>query len=359
MYQYDQYDQRIVEERSRQFRGQVQRRLSGEILEDEFKPLRLQNGLYMQLHAYMLRVAVPYGLLSSTQMRKLAHIARTYDKGYGHWTTRQNLQLNWIELQETPDILHEFLQTGVHNTFLEDIEMLEGQQRIIDADRPSVEVDVAVEVNNLKDPEAGERQRVDLALERVDDRHERGDRPALALDQDRNAGIRGPAGDRDDLLHAGALGDQVVEGHLAFDLPLQAGDLPLHRGQFQQVLDRHLQAFGAGRLDDEVQRAGAHRLDDGVDAALRREHDHRQVGPVRPDLLQHAHAVEVGHHQIEQHEVDRLAALGIQQDVDAFLAAARGHHAIAGARDQGLEQPALRRIVVDDEDGLGHGAVHA
>ena len=100
MYQYDQYDQRAVQERAAQFLGQVERRLSGEILEDEFKPLRLQNGLYMQLHGYMLRVAIPYGLLSSKQIRKFAHIARTYDKGYGHLTTRQNLQYNWLKLQE-------------------------------------------------------------------------------------------------------------------------------------------------------------------------------------------------------------------------------------------------------------------
>ena len=92
MYQYDDYDRRIITERAQQFRGQVARRLSGEITEEEFKVLRLQNGLYMQLHAYMLRVAVPYGLLSSTQVRKLAHIARTYDKGYAHLTTRQNFQ---------------------------------------------------------------------------------------------------------------------------------------------------------------------------------------------------------------------------------------------------------------------------
>ena len=84
MYQYDKYDQRIVDERATQFRGQVQRRIDGEVTENEFKPLRLQNGLYMQLHAYMLRVAIPYGVLSSAQVRKLAHIARTYDRGYGH-----------------------------------------------------------------------------------------------------------------------------------------------------------------------------------------------------------------------------------------------------------------------------------
>ena len=88
MYQYDQYDQRIVNERVAQFRDQVRRRLSDELTEEEFLPLRLQNGLYMQRHAYMLRVAIPYGLLSSTQLRKLAHIAREYDRGYGHFSTR-------------------------------------------------------------------------------------------------------------------------------------------------------------------------------------------------------------------------------------------------------------------------------
>jgi sulfite reductase (NADPH) hemoprotein beta-component len=114
MYQYDDYDRRIITERAHQFRGQVARRLSGEISEEEFKPLRLQNGLYMQLHAYMLRVAVPYGLLSSTQVRKLAHIARTYDRGYGHFTTRQNIQYNWPKLSAVPTILDELASVEMH-----------------------------------------------------------------------------------------------------------------------------------------------------------------------------------------------------------------------------------------------------
>jgi sulfite reductase (NADPH) hemoprotein beta-component len=114
VYQYDQYDQAIVDDRARQFGGQVGRRLDGEITENEFKPLRLQNGLYMQLHAYMLRVAVPYGLLSSAQMRKLAHIARVYDRGYGHFTTRQNIQYNWPQLQDIPKILEELASVQMH-----------------------------------------------------------------------------------------------------------------------------------------------------------------------------------------------------------------------------------------------------
>ena len=114
MYQYDQYDRRIVEERARQFRGQVQRRIDGEVTENEFKPLRLQNGLYMQLHAYMLRIAIPYGLLSSKQVRKLAHIARTYDRGYGHITTRQNIQFNWPHLGDVPTILDELATVEMH-----------------------------------------------------------------------------------------------------------------------------------------------------------------------------------------------------------------------------------------------------
>jgi sulfite reductase (NADPH) hemoprotein beta-component len=114
MYRYDQYDHQIVRERVAQFRGQVERRLSGELTEDEFRPLRLQNGLYLQRHAYMLRVAIPYGLLSSTQMRKLGHIARKYDRGYGHFTTRQNIQYNWIELEQTPDILAELASVEMH-----------------------------------------------------------------------------------------------------------------------------------------------------------------------------------------------------------------------------------------------------
>lgn len=104
MYVYDEYDQSIVDARVEEFRDQVSRRLSGAMTEDQFKPLRLMNGLYLQLHAYMLRVAVPYGTLDSRQMRMLGHIARKYDRGYGHFTTRQNIQYNWIKLADAPDI---------------------------------------------------------------------------------------------------------------------------------------------------------------------------------------------------------------------------------------------------------------
>jgi len=114
MYRYDHYDHLIVRERIAQYRDQVARRLSGELLEEEFVPLRLQNGLYMQRHAYMLRVAVPYGLLSSAQVRMFGHIARTYDRGYGHFTTRQNIQYNWIELEQTPDILADLASVEMH-----------------------------------------------------------------------------------------------------------------------------------------------------------------------------------------------------------------------------------------------------
>lgn len=114
MYKYDDYDQQIVSARVAEFRDQVHRRLAGELTEEEFKPLRLMNGLYLQLHAYMLRVAIPYGTLSSLQMRRLAHIARTYDKGYGHFTTRQNIQYNWPKLVETPDILQELAEVEMH-----------------------------------------------------------------------------------------------------------------------------------------------------------------------------------------------------------------------------------------------------
>lgn len=113
MYRYDEFDHQIVGERVAQFRRQVARRLDGEMNEDQFKPLRLMNGLYLQLHAYMLRVNVPYGCLSSKQLRKLAHIARRYDKGFGHFTTRQNIQYNWIKLEETPDILAELAEVEV------------------------------------------------------------------------------------------------------------------------------------------------------------------------------------------------------------------------------------------------------
>ncbi|RUQ32210.1 MAG: nitrite/sulfite reductase [Candidatus Competibacteraceae bacterium] len=114
MYQYDQYDQKLVDERVAQFRGQVQRYLAGELSDDEFRPLRLMNGLYLQRHAPMLRVAIPYGLLASRQLRTLAHIARRYDQGYGHFSTRQNIQYNWPKLEETPDILAELAQVEMH-----------------------------------------------------------------------------------------------------------------------------------------------------------------------------------------------------------------------------------------------------
>jgi sulfite reductase (NADPH) hemoprotein beta-component len=115
MYRYDQYDHLIVRERIAQYRDQVKRRLNDELTEEEFLPLRLQNGLYMQRHAYMLRIAVPYGMLSTKQLRMFAHIARTYDRGYGHFTTRQNIQFNWIELEQTPDILADLASVEMHS----------------------------------------------------------------------------------------------------------------------------------------------------------------------------------------------------------------------------------------------------
>ena len=114
MYQYDAYDRALVFERVAQFRDQVERFIAGDLSEEEFLPLRLQNGLYLQKHAYMLRVAIPYGTLSAGQLRTLAGIARDYDRGYGHFTTRQNLQFNWIELHQVPDILERLAQVDMH-----------------------------------------------------------------------------------------------------------------------------------------------------------------------------------------------------------------------------------------------------
>ena len=114
MYKYDDFDNDFVRKRVASFRQQVQKRIDGVLTEDEFKPLRLQNGLYLQLHAYMLRVAIPYGTLSSQQMRQLAHIAETYDKGYGHFTTRQNIQFNWIELSRVADTLDDLADVEMH-----------------------------------------------------------------------------------------------------------------------------------------------------------------------------------------------------------------------------------------------------
>src|ERR1700730_12360522 len=123
MYRYDEFDRSFVAARVAQFRDQVARRLSGELDEEQFRPLRLMNGVYLQLHAYMLRIAIPYGTWSSRQLRKLAFIARRYDQGYGHFTTRQNIQFNWPALADCPDILDELaeverhvLQTLVHYT---------------------------------------------------------------------------------------------------------------------------------------------------------------------------------------------------------------------------------------------------
>jgi sulfite reductase (NADPH) hemoprotein beta-component len=114
MYQYDSFDTALVQARVDEFRDQVSRRMSGELSEDQFKPLRLMNGFYLQLHAYMLRVAVPYGTLDSRQLKMLAHIARKYDKGYGHFTTRQNIQYNWIKLEEAPDLLADLASVEMH-----------------------------------------------------------------------------------------------------------------------------------------------------------------------------------------------------------------------------------------------------
>ena len=114
MYVYDAFDRTLVTERVAEFRDQVARRLSGELTEEEFKPLRLINGVYLQLHAYMLRTAIPYGTLSSEQLRMLAHVARKYDRGYGHFTTRQNIQYHWIKLAELPDAMADLASVGMH-----------------------------------------------------------------------------------------------------------------------------------------------------------------------------------------------------------------------------------------------------
>ncbi|MDB5451682.1 MAG: nitrite/sulfite reductase hemoprotein beta-component ferrodoxin domain protein, partial [Caulobacteraceae bacterium] len=114
MYLYDPIDKEFLADRSNEFRSQVARRMAGEITEDQFKPLRLMNGLYLQLHAYMLRIAIPYGTLNPAQLRRLALIARTYDKGYGHFTTRTNILFHWIKLKDTPDILDALAEVDLH-----------------------------------------------------------------------------------------------------------------------------------------------------------------------------------------------------------------------------------------------------
>ena len=112
MYRYTDFDTAFLAERNAQFRAQVERRIDGSLTEDEFKPLRLMNGLYLQLHAYMLRVAIPYGTLNSAQMRQLAMISERWDKGYGHFTTRQNIQYNWPQLRDVPDMLDALAEVG-------------------------------------------------------------------------------------------------------------------------------------------------------------------------------------------------------------------------------------------------------
>src|SRR5262245_43122346 len=114
MYRYDEFDHAFVRERVAEFKDQVERRLLGQLSEEEFRPLRLRNGLYLQLHAYMLRVAIPYGTLSSRQLRQLAFIARRFDKGFGHFTTRQNIQYHWIKLEEAPDVLAALAEVEMH-----------------------------------------------------------------------------------------------------------------------------------------------------------------------------------------------------------------------------------------------------
>ena len=114
MYRYDEFDQDFVNARVSEFTDQVERRLAGEITEEQFRPLRLMNGVYLQLHAYMLRVAIPYGMLNSRQLRMLGHIARKYDKGYGHFTTRQNIQYNWPALSDMPDIFADLASVEMH-----------------------------------------------------------------------------------------------------------------------------------------------------------------------------------------------------------------------------------------------------
>src|SRR5579883_2985035 len=114
MYVYDEFDRTFIKERAAQFRDQVARRLSGELTEEEFRPLRLMNGVYLQLHAYMLRVGIPYGTLSSAQLRALAELSRKFDRGYGHFTTRQNIQFHWIKLKDVPDALAHLGEVGLH-----------------------------------------------------------------------------------------------------------------------------------------------------------------------------------------------------------------------------------------------------
>ena len=175
MYRYDKYDQAIVDARVEEFRDQVARRIAGDMTDDQFKPLRLKNGLYLQLHAYMLRVAIPYGTLDSKQMRMLGHVARKYDRGYGHFTTRQNIQYNWIKLDEAPDLLAELATVEMHaiQTSGESIRNISSDQF---AGAAADEICDPAAVGRAAAPVHHLPSRVQLSAAQVQDRADRGRR---------------------------------------------------------------------------------------------------------------------------------------------------------------------------------------
>ena len=206
MYRYDTIDKEMLADRVAEFREQCERRLAGELTEDQFKRIRLMNGLYLQLHAYMLRIAIPYGALTSRQLRKLGYIARTYDKGYGHFTTRTNIQMHWIKLRDAPDILEHLAEVGMHA-----IQTSGNDIRNITAD-PHAGAN-AEEVGRSARLGRGDPAVVDLPprvlvpAAQIQDRHHRlaegpgGDqglrhRPAHPSQRRRRAGLRGAGGRR-------------------------------------------------------------------------------------------------------------------------------------------------------------------
>ena len=290
-YRYDDYDRALVGERVEQFRDQVRRRIAGELTEEQFKPLRLTNGLYLQLHAYMLRIAIPYGTLSSRQLRKLAEIARKYDRGYGHFTTRQNLQLNWIKLEDAPDALAMLAEVDMHAMQTSGNVHPQRHRRSLRRRRRRRDRGPAHLVRD-RAPVVDAASRVQLPAAQVQDRHHRlaqrprrragaRRRPAAVAERagrgrlrgDRRRRARPHADDRQDLARVPAQGRaaRLSRGDLARLQPLRPARQPLqgaHQDPGARGRRREDARGGRGRVcRDEGQRAEARARDDRGDRA--------------------------------------------------------------------------------------------
>ena len=320
-YRYDDYDRALVGERVEQFRDQVRRRIAGELTEEQFKPLRLTNGLYLQLHAYMLRIAIPYGTLSSRQLRKLAEIARKYDRGYGHFTTRQNLQLNWIKLEDAPDALAMLAEVDMHA-----IQTVGNVIRNVTADHFA-----GAAVDEIEDPRiwceivrqwSTLASRIQLPAAQVQDRHHRlaqrprrragaRRRPAAVEERAGRGRLRGDRGRRPRPHAADRQDDARV--------PAQGRAARLSRGRAAR-----LQPLRPARQHLQ----GAHQDPGARDR--RREDARGGRGRIRRDQGQRAEA------RARDHRGDRAA-------VRAAAAAAQAHPR-AGGRGAEAREPRLRAV---------------